>query len=179
MRILLLFISLCLSLPVTGKDVYKTVDEHGNVIFTDVPTEGAEKVIVEEIQTVPAETTPFTYTPPVEEVVPYTNIAIISPPPDSTVQYNEGNVDVVAAVEPSLNTHAGHSLVLYLDGAQAATGISPQFKLTGLVRGTHTLSVSVIDKDGNQVISSPTVSFTVFQHSRLLPKPQTQKPPAK
>lgn len=180
MRISLLFITLCLSLPVAGKDVYKSVDEHGNVIFSDVPTAGAEKVQVDEIQTVPAETATFTYTPPVEELLPYTKIAIISPPPDSVVQYNEGNQDVVAVVEPSLNAHAGHQLVLYLDGVQAATGVTPQFKLSGLERGTHTLSVAVIDKDGNQLTSSPTVSFTVFQHSILPPpKPPPPKPPPK
>ncbi|HEY4732050.1 MAG TPA: DUF4124 domain-containing protein [Gammaproteobacteria bacterium] len=168
MRILLLIIYFCLSLPILAKDVYRTVDDQGNVVFSDTPVEGAEKIRVDEIQTIaPDEVPKFVYTPPPEVVETYSKLEIVSPENDSVIQSDEGNVTVSAVLEPALNLRAGHYLVLYLDGNEAASGTSPQFILSNIERGTHILDIAVVDQSGNQVINSPTVSFTRYQHSVL------------
>lgn len=173
MRILLLIIYFCLSFPVLAKDVYRTVDKDGNVVFSDVPVEGAEKIRVDEIQTIaPDEVPKFVYTPPPEVVDTYSGLVIVSPENDAVIQSDEGNVTISAVLEPALNLRAGHYLVLYLDGNEAASGTSPQFILGDMERGTHTLEMAVMDQSGNQVIKSPTVSFTLYQHSALHPKPK-------
>lgn len=173
MRILLLIIYFCLSSPVLAKDVYRTVDEHGNVVFSDVPVEGAEKIRVDEIQTIaPGEVPKFEYTPPPEVVDTYSRLEIVSPENDSVIQSDVGNVTVSAVLDPALNLRAGHYLVLYLDGKEAASGTSPQFILSEMERGTHTLNLAVVDQSGSQMISSPAVSFTIYQYSVPKPKPK-------
>ncbi|MBM2829514.1 MAG: hypothetical protein HW411_304 [Gammaproteobacteria bacterium] len=67
MRILLLLISFFTILPVAA-EVYRSVDEDGEVIYTDKPSPGAEQIEVDEVQTIdaPAEQD-FEYTPPQKE----------------------------------------------------------------------------------------------------------------
>jgi len=179
MRIFLLIISfLCLTTTVAAKDVYRYVDEQGNVIYTDTPITGAEKIRLDEIQTIDSGDVPeFKYTPPPREVLTYSKLEIVSPAQDTVLQGEDNNVSVSGVVEPALNLKAGHYFVLYLDGNEAASGTSPQFMLTGLERGTHTLNLAIVDQAGSQVISSPGVAFTIYQHSALHPQSTVGKPP--
>ena len=178
MRILLLIINLCLAAVVAAKDVYRYVDEHGNVTYSDTPVPDAEKIRIDEVQTIaPGDVPKFVYTPPPKEVTAYTKLEIVSPENDSVIQTDDGIVTVSAVVEPVVNLRAGHYLVVYLDGNKAASGTSPQFMLTNLDRGTHTLNLAVLDQSGSQVISSPPVSFTLYQHSALHPPPKPPTPP--
>jgi hypothetical protein len=171
MRILLLIIYFSLALPVLAKEVYRTVDENGNVIFSDTPAAGAEKIRVDEIQTIaPGQVPKFEYTPPPKDVDTYSRLEILSPENDSVIQSDDGNVTINAVLEPALNLSTGHYLVLYLDGKEAASGTSPQFILSNVERGTHILTISVVDQSGNEVIKSPALSFTLYQHSTLQPK---------
>ena len=178
MRILLLIIIFCLASVVAAKDVYRHVDENGNIVYSDTPTPGAEKISIDEIQTVaPGEVPQFVYTPAPKDVSAYTNLAIVSPENNSVIQSDETNITVNAVVEPVLNLRAGHYLVVYLDGNEAASGTSPQFMLTNLERGTHTVNIAIMDQAGKQVMSSPAVSFTLYQHSALHPQSTVGKPP--
>lgn len=179
MRIFLLIISfLCLTTTVAAKDVYRYVDEHGNVIYTDSPVEGAEKLSVDEIQTIePGNIPKFKYTPPPKEGPGYTKLEIVSPVQDSVLHSDEYEVTVSGVVEPGLDLKAGHYFVLYLDGNETASGTRPQFMLKGMDRGTHTLTLAVVDQAGSQVINSPTVSFTIYQHA--VAKPPVPKPKPK
>ncbi|MGH8119094.1 MAG: DUF4124 domain-containing protein [Gammaproteobacteria bacterium] len=160
-------------MTVAAEDVYRYVDEHGNVIYSDTPVAGAEKIRVDEIQTIhPGAVPKFQYTPPPKEVAAYSKLEIVSPENDSVVRTSEGPVTVSGVVEPGLNLKAGHYFVLYLDGNEVASGTSPQFILSTMERGTYTLNLAVMDQSGNQVMSSPQVSFTIYQHSVSKPKPQ-------
>ena len=176
MRIFLLIISFfCLAAAVAAKDVYRFVDEQGNVIYSDTPVPGAEKIRIDEVQTIdPGEVPQFVYTPPPTEVPAYTKLEIVSPENDSVIRSHEGTVTISASVEPVLNLRVGHHLVLYLDGIEAASGTSPQFILSNIERGTHTLNMAVEDQSGSQVISSPAVSFTLYQQTvrKKTPKPK-------
>lgn len=176
MRIILLLLGILTVFPAMG-DVYRSVDEDGNIIFTDKPSPDAEKVEINEVQTIdPGNTPRFNYTPPKksQDATVYKNITITSPANDETLSANEGNVSVSVSVEPRL--FPGHTIVLYLDGSPAGEG-SGQFNLTNLDRGTHTLVAAVKDQSGKEFIKSESVSFTVQRHS-ILHKPSTVgKPP--
>src|SRR3990172_5300642 len=164
MRIFLLIIYFSLSFPLLAEDVYRTVDEHGNVIYTDTPAQGAEKIRVDEVQTInPGDVPQFVYTPPADAGDTYSRLEIVSPENDSVIQGN--NVTVSVALEPPLNLRTGHYLELRLDGNEAASGSGLQFTLSNLERGTHTLDMAVVDQSGNRLIISPPVSFTIYQHS--------------
>ena len=162
MRILLLIIYFCLALPIQARDVYRSVDENGNVIFSDTPVAGSEKIRVDEIRTIaPGEDPGFVYPPPPKETDVYSTLEIVSPENGSVIQSDDGKVMINAALEPLLNLKAGHYLVLYLDGIEAASGTSPQFILSNVERGTHVLTIAVLDQSGHEVIKSPAVSFTL------------------
>lgn len=180
MRILLLLLGILIVLPAMG-DVYRSVDEDGNVVFSDKPSPNAEKVEINEVQTIdPGSTPKFKYSPPHEPQGPaasYTNISITSPSNDEALSANDGNVSVSVSVEPHL--FPGHIIVLYLDGSPAGES-NGQFNLTNLDRGTHTLAAAVKNQQsGQEVIKSETITFTVHRHS-IQHKPSTVgKPPPK
>lgn len=179
MRIILLLVGILFVLP-TMADVYRSVDEDGNVVFSDKPSPDAEKVEINEVQTIdPGNVPEYKYTPPRKSQAPvssYKKITITNPSNDQALSANDGNVTVNVAVEPKLES--GDVITLYLDGGQVAEGEGSAFNLTNLDRGTHTLSAAIKTSDGKEAIRSDTVSFTVHRHS-ILHKPSTVgKPPA-
>lgn len=141
-------------------EIYRTVDEHGNVIFTDRPpsraNEEAETVKVQPPNTFPSEEAAVSAgsLPALGNVnadVEY-RLAISSPANDETVRSNNGNVDIVTIVRPSLGSD--HQLMLLLDGQ--ALDIEPDgdtWHLYNLDRGTHTLVLEVVDPDRSQPVS--------------------------
>jgi hypothetical protein len=168
MRIILLSIVFIFSLCATAETVYRSVDENGNIIFSDKPSDGAEKIHVEDAQTIsPPSAGPFKYTPTKKEQPQgYTDIAITSPANDTATRNNEGNVTVSVTLNPGLNSGKGDQLALYMDGAQVSIGYLPQFELKNVDRGLHTLKASVIDASGKTIISSSPVSFTILRAHR-------------
>lgn len=177
MRILLLIPVFFISLPLSA-EVYRSVDEDGNVIFSDQPSPGAEEIKIDSIQTVDA--------PPVKSSTTgdasggkkddtenaYTSVAIQSPGSGEAISANDGNITVSVSVSPQLNVRIGHKVVIYLDGSEAGRGISMQYDLTNLDRGTHSLAAAVVDDNGSEMIRSAPISFTIHRHS------VQHKPPA-
>jgi hypothetical protein len=176
MRISLLLIGL-LVFPAFAADVYRSVDENGNIIFTDKPTPDAEKIRIDEIQTIDAvDAKPLKSTPKKSEESKFNyGISISSPEDGATLRSNNGDITVSAVVKPA-RLAPGHRLALYLDGNVAATG-GPQFDLTNIDRGTHSAIVAVQGKDGKDIQRSSPVSFTVLRASSQHPPPVVGKPP--
>ena len=149
-------------------EIFRTVDENGNVVFSDVPPspdQTSESVSVDPVNTFEA---PAVSAPPanasadeeVPEVESYNSLTILAPANDETVRENAGNVTVAVALNPSLR--AGDRLVLYMDGKQSqvrAQGTS--FRLENVDRGTHTIGVRVLDDAGNVAAEAPTSTFTL------------------
>ncbi len=176
MRILLLIINL-LYLTSTFAGVYKSVDEDGNIIFTDKPVPGAEEIQVDEVQTIKApETKPFKYTPRPKPVPDggYTGIVITNPSEGQVIRDNTGNVTISVSVAPRLQTNLGDRLILYMDGQAVREGSSGSFSLENIDRGTHEIYAAV-ERDGKKVTSSSPVSFTL-QRATSKPSPPPKKP---
>ena len=167
--------------------IYKTVDEHGNVVFTDVPPkqgEPAESVAVEAPNTFRAEPeTPTTgeqreqwIVEPDEDAedadadaISYNAIAITAPGDDEAVRENAGTVTVVARVDPSLRP--GHRVRVLLDGNPEQEGRQTNFVLTNVDRGTHALSAEVVDDTGNVLIVSAPSTFHMLRATAARPSP--------
>ncbi len=162
MRHLLLFITLFLLTSVSA-EVYRSLDEDGNVVFTDKPSPDAEKIRVDKVQTIsPPKVTDFEYTPPEKAVNDgYTKLEIISPQNDQTFTGGAGNVMVNILIEPALDTKQGDRLVLTMDGKKQAEASSTSFSFTNLDRGTHTTKADIVNKSGKSLKSSATVTFFV------------------
>ena len=151
-----------------AEEVYKTVDEDGNIIFTDKPTEGSEKVILRELKTIdnpnPAKYRPLPDKP--ENVDPgdiYGTLLITNPANGSGLRNNAGNVSISVSVEPSLRP--GHKLIITMDGKEISNGAATSTSLTNVDRGTHSLVARVVDANGN-TIKSTSSSFSLLRAHR-------------
>jgi hypothetical protein len=172
-------IALAILGPVSvSAEIFRTVDEDGNVVFSDIPPspdQTSESVTVDPVNTfeAPAVAAPRAGSSAdveVPEVESYNSVTILAPANDTTVRENAGNVTVAVAVDPSLR--AGDRLVLYMDGKQSqvrAQGTS--FRLENMDRGTHTIGVRVLDDAGNVAAEAATSTFTLQRVSISRPRP--------
>ncbi|MGB1800832.1 MAG: DUF4124 domain-containing protein, partial [Gammaproteobacteria bacterium] len=106
-----------------AETVYKTVDENGNVIFTDKPSEEAETIKIQELENTIDNPNPAKYKPssPKAEKFSYQSFTVISPENGAGIRSNSGNVNISLSLKPALNP--GHKIVISLDGKQVGTGL--------------------------------------------------------
>ncbi len=167
--------------------IYRTVDEDGNVVFTDVPprNDPSSKTKTVELDS-------FNSYEPVGETIlrspdgrelwiiedetdedeepvaaNYQFLGITSPTNDATIRDNAGNLRIAAKISPDLRP--GHRLRLLLDGSPRQTSRNPDFYLSNVDRGTHRLSVQVLDEAGTVLFSSPDSVVHLMRHSVLGP----------
>ncbi|WP_166643036.1 DUF4124 domain-containing protein [Alcanivorax sp. 24] len=149
-----------------GAMIFRSVDEHGNVTFTDSPPKGrdAEAVRIGPTNTVPGPRQERPPAEPPESSLPvfegYQRLAIVSPRPNATVRNPEGPISVEVALEPALQ--AGHRLEV-LDNGEPLAGTA----LRDPERGSHVLVARVLDQEGKEIKRSATVTVHVHRTSRL------------
>jgi len=170
-------------LAVAQDQIYKTVDQYGNVVYTDVPPVNrqgqpdGEKVTVEPSNTyqppVLSNPTPGPTTTTTGASNYYSELAVVAPVEDATIRDNAGEVLIQAVVTPPLRPD--HRLLLVMDGAptevEAVDGV---FELSNVDRGTHTAGARVVDGDGVVQIESPAVTFHLLRYA--LPEAPTPSP---
>jgi hypothetical protein len=199
LRLISLLVAGALALSVAGAEaasrIYRTVDENGNVVFTDVPPRPEQPGEAVELETGNSFTPPPRTTPaagesgvPLEDwldggdgaaegepqgveeaeqtTVNYQSLQITSPAHDAAVRENAGNVTIAAAIQPSLAT--GHVMQVFLDGQLRQQGHATTFQLVNLDRGTHNVQVRVVDQTGSQLISSEPSVFHLQRRSVIL-----------
>lgn len=180
MKLIILIVTSLFFVPfVIAETVYKTVDEHGNIVFSDKPTAGAEEIKIKEAQSfdIP-DTKLFDYKSTREEEpeseTQYSNLVITSPNSDSTIHSNEGNVNVSIEIEPALNEK--DLLVLFMDGKQLAIAEASEFLLTNIDRGSHTIEVAIKNEKNKILLRSEKVVFHLRKMSKLFPNSPTSAP---
>ena len=167
MRNIILFL-LLLTNTVGAQQIYRRVDKDGNIFFTDVPTEGSEKIELKETTTIQAlevDTSSLSEPETVKKAFTYVDVSISSPTNDETIRDNTGNVTVSVEINPGLQS--GHEVVVYLDGAEKMKGTETTFNLENIDRGTHQLRVSIRDTSGRIKISSKSTTFHLQRQSVL------------
>lgn len=164
MRILITL--LCLTIITASMaEVYRSVDEHGNAVFTDKPSPDAELMKLDELQTIkPPPVEDFEYTPAKARPEPkYKEITITSPQHDVAIRDNGGNVSVNIATQPGIG--GGDMIVLYLDGKEIMLGRATTKAFNGLDRGSHQLRAVIKDAGGSILLSSQSVTFHLLRQS--------------
>ncbi|RAI66321.1 penicillin-binding protein [Pseudomonas fluorescens] len=150
-----LLIAGLIALPASA-EVFMYVDAQGNRAFTDQPkSSNAKRVALTKSNQMAAH--PITAAPLIAATTPeeqpvfhYDLLRILVPEPDATIRSNTGEVIVSATNEPGLQP--GHRYRLLLDGQPTADpGLSPVFPLSNIDRGSHTLSVEILDEQGRIV----------------------------
>jgi len=169
MRYLILLSLLVCTFPVTA-ELYRWVDERGNVHFSDKPVkEGAKSYTPPPITTVPA-TSPGNYNfgsnkSGQAKPVKYESIEVTSPAHDHVFTPDKtDNIAVLTNLAPRLRAAEGHRFALYLNGTLYKEG-GPSFNLVGLNRGTYAVYAAVLDKKGKVILKSKPISFHVQKHS--------------
>ncbi|MBI4695077.1 MAG: DUF4124 domain-containing protein [Gammaproteobacteria bacterium] len=162
-------------------DVYRSKDASGATVFSDAPSPGAEKIELRQTPTFPG-------TPPAEPSQPrgaptdagpaYDLVAISSPADEETLHSAEGPVQVSVTVQPQLRVQAGHRVGLNFDG-QPVGAPKPDtvFVIKDVERGEHTLQAFVVGRDGKTLGQSASVTFYMYQHSKLFPPPKINPQP--
>ncbi len=170
--ILLLLFPLALAAE-EEKKIYRTVDEEGNVVYTDEPpSDDAEPVELDPITTVPAievESSAGAETgDDAEETarIGYEGLEFLYPVSDQTIRHNGGRVPFRLALRPQGATLAeAHRVEILLDGSVAATGNALQVTVGPVDRGPHEVSARIVDAGGNVLARTPTVNFFLLRHS--------------
>ncbi|BCX65701.1 DUF4124 domain-containing protein [Pseudomonas izuensis] len=149
-----LLIACLFAFPVSA-EVFTYVDAQGNRVFTDQPKPGnAKRVPLSTGNRMPATDiapAPSTARKPEKKPLPrYDLLRILVPEPDATVRSTAGEIIVSVTSEPGLQR--GHRYRLLLDGQPTAEpGRSPVFALNNIDRGSHQLSVEILDDQGRTV----------------------------
>ena len=132
--------------------VYRSVDENGNAVFSDTPpTDGSSSEKISGGTTNTLAPPPQVHRPaPVieEKKIEYT-VEIIEPVQDTTVPVGYvGNFAVNAEVTPALPS--GASAHLQMDNAAAGEPQSAlSWTMSNTFRGTHILTVTITDAEGS------------------------------
>lgn len=159
--------------------MYKWVDEHGNVHYSDTPHKDARELNLPPLPTYqpPAVSEP---TAPAAEEKPadnkpkaeqkkerqYETVAIEVPATDATIRSNSGAVSVRVKLYPRLDNEAKHRIRILIDGKPGdKTYNSGNVIVEGVERGTHTVQAEVLDSAGNVLKTSAAVTFHLLKTS--------------
>jgi len=173
-KFILTLICILISVSITAETVYKKTNPDGSVEFTDTPSTESEEVKIRK---------PTTYSPtqlpavnlPTKKLSPSYDYSItINQPENDTTIVNQADVQVSISVQPALLSGQGHQIRYSLAGESIVSrNASETFK--NVSRGTHNLTVSVID--ANAEVVSP-VASTTFHMKRFFKKPPAKTPKA-
>lgn len=156
--------------PLTA-DVYKTVDENGNVTYTDRPPADGSKPIelapISVIETPEYVRAPEKTAEDVEEVSlktlrrDYRDFAIVSPQPEESIWSPDGPVSI--AWHAQLDLQQGMQVTILLDGKKQATTTQQMIVVPGLERGEHTVKAELRDSKNRTVATTQQIVFYVRQ----------------
>jgi len=188
-RLTLLLFVFCLS-PSIYADVYQYKDEEGNILYSDKPVKGGKRIVESKpsVASPPARQLPKT--PAVsdikkksdlpissssqksdqkpEKALPYEYVKITSPEDDQAYRSNSGDVLIKVSLSPILQKKFGHHLKIKFDGVLLSEKWqTDSIQLTNLDRGTHSVSLIVVDKTGKQLKESQKTTFHLLRYSRL------------
>ncbi|WP_419533611.1 DUF4124 domain-containing protein [Endozoicomonas sp.] len=158
--------------------IYKTVDKDGNIIFTDSrpadqPSEEVQLRPITPMSSVPTSRPGSSVSSQEESEEMYSLLEIVEPANDATVR-SQGNFTVRIATEPRVLS--GHRIRLLLDGdvvGESKRKLS--FELKNIDRGTHTLTVEIVDNRKKVVQSS---NNTIHVHRTTFKPAVSINPPS-
>ena len=173
----LLLIGLLASTAPVVAEIYTWVDANGNTVFSDHPEKGASKIKLPPPQTyAPTAIKPSTPATPKAEPAPprYHLLSIIQPLDDQSLWANNGQIDLVLAIEPALAVAQGHHILIKLDGQIVISNTQEtRLNLKDVDRGSHTLSATIQDSSDKTLIESKPVTLHVLRQSILHKKQAT------
>ncbi|MFY8273853.1 DUF4124 domain-containing protein [Pseudoalteromonas sp. SSDWG2] len=148
----------------TNKNIYVYKDEKGNLVFSDTPRKGAEKVTLNSpVMDMPSTDTSILNEADDELEATKFTISVTSPTQEETIRDNTGSVHVSGMIKPRFLQ--GHKVQLFLDGqAHGQAQTSTLFVMRDVDRGEHNVTLKLVDSQGKVLATSKPVTF--FLHRR-------------
>ncbi|MGQ0384289.1 MAG: DUF4124 domain-containing protein [Gammaproteobacteria bacterium] len=183
MRIFLLLAGLSLSLAAWPQEIYRWVDKDGVVHYSDQPgAPGAVRVAVIDPNTFSAEESTDAGSAadngaggdeePQESS--YQRLAIVQPQADQV--FFGADATVTVAVELDGTLQPDHTLVFFVNGNRRPADGGLALTLSNLDRGSHFLRASVLDRNGQPLITSQQLAFHIREPSVNMPQsPQSSQ----
>ena len=161
----------CLIALSASAEVFTYIDAQGNRVFTDQPGSGNAKRVPlatsNRMSSSPTGAAPVIAEKKTETrpMFRYDMLRVLVPEPDATIRSSAGELIVSITSEPGVQR--GNRYRLLLDGQPTAEpGPSPVFALSNIDRGSHNLSVEILDEHGrivertaNQPFHMPRISL--------------------
>jgi len=167
-------ICLFLSVSIAAETVYKTTNPDGSVEFSDEKKKDSEEVKIRKTTTFSAPRLPALKAPAKKTKLIHYEVIIIEPVNDTTIIGNN-EIEVSVSVSPALPT--SHKFRYQL-GKQTLDSRSTTVSLDNVIRGTHTLRVSVINFKGEVVSAGASSTFHMKRHfKKPSPPPKKSKTP--
>ena len=164
--------------PAGATDIYKTVDENGQIIYTDrPPTPGAEPISLRELSVVEApsygsqrreraEQEPDDQRSINELRAMYRDFRLVSPAPEQNF-WGTGQVAPIAWAAGA-PLEQGMSVVYFVNGQAVSDATTAStFSTEPMDRGEHTARVDLLGPNNQVVATAGPVTFYVKQNSRL------------
>ena len=156
--------------------IFKSVDSEGNVVFTDQPGNNPNAVVVKTQPINISDPGPSSQTANSEELddglseaaaesanpdvgvqeSTIDSVSIVSPLPDATLIDIPDPLFVGFQSEPISIEESGLTAEVYVDGKLAVSGTKSLLAVNVPERGTHTLLVKLVDKNGRTQAASET-----------------------
>jgi len=161
------------SVPLAAQ-VYKTVDEDGNVVYTDqAPKDGSPPIKLRPLSVIetpeyarPAKPTPESDAGESGKEMSlrylrknYADFAIISPQAEETVWQPESVITI--AWNTRYQLQAGMQVTVSVDGVAQKTTSEQVISLAALDRGEHTVTAELTDGQNRRVATAEPVTFFV------------------
>lgn len=187
--LILMSIALATMANPLAAQVYKIVDQDGNVTFTDqAPGDGSQPIELRPISVIEAPNYQTTTEKSVdgagtEDVKGmslrdlrknYGDFAIVAPQPEESV-WNQGQA-ITVAWNTRYALQQGMQVIVSIDGDKQAATTAQIIPVTGLERGQHTVTATLQDSNERRIASASVTFFvrqpSLYNRQRLTPSPQ-------
>ncbi|PHS12680.1 MAG: hypothetical protein COA86_18295 [Kangiella sp.] len=170
----MLFISILnLAIAEDKKVLYKSIDENGNVTYSDKPSSNSTEIPMSEGQSINMKPPKIVFHSSTndsnndsnQQTNGYVSVSFLQPENDGVIRNNGGVALFVLNVLPQLS-EADH-IVFYIDGSQVEASISGMdVTVLKVVYGTHTASFAVLDNTDKLMIKSAPLTFNLLHTVR-------------
>ncbi len=169
--LVVLLTALVLSAAAHGQQIYKTIDEDGNVVYTDQkPTDDAEPIPLPELTVVdPVDLGNPSAADDDEPETRSIEMSITSPLADEIIVNTGYRLEVQIDIDAELPR--GVQIVYRVDGEERLTSRERSVTIEEVFRGPHTVSAELRAADGRVIARTEPVSFFMRQQSALYNRP--------
>jgi hypothetical protein len=159
MTVLLFSITLIAG-PLMAQPIYKIVDEHGNVTYTDQkPSDDAAPMDLPELTPVESQVEEALIAPEEGEAVDRMVFRISAPTPNADVLSDDGSLTV--ELDSNIPIPATAQIVLYIDGIAQEPTMGQRIVVEGIDEGEHSLRAELQTASGRMLAISEEIYVRV------------------